>query len=332
MKKKITDEMKELLRAAGSFDFEIAKTAQRELAKALTLPLKRGVLKGDNIGGIFEEIEFEPGAATEFPLDFVAPGTEKDYSAFAIPNTGRIPERSVEGDYLMVPTFSVGAAIDWPLKYARQARWDVVGRALQVLEAMFVRKSNDDGWRTILAAAVFRNIVIHDASAVSGLFTKRLISLLRTQMRRASGGNRTSLSRGRVTDVYMSPEGIEDIRSWDATQVDEMTRREIFLADDENGVSKVFNVFLHDVDEFGVGQEYQHYFTNLLGGTMPGDKQEILVALDRENNDSFVNPVRQKLEIYEDMMFHRQQRAGMYGWAEHGYGVLDNRRVLLGAF
>ena len=34
----------------------------------------------------------------------------------------------------------------------------------------------------------------------------------------------------------------------------------------------------------------------------------------------------------EDPTLHRQQRAGYYGFAEIGFGVLDNRRVILGSF
>jgi hypothetical protein len=328
-----TPEMNALLRRSGSNDYDVARAAQRELAKALTTPLKQGVLKGNIIGGIYQPIKFAAGTSTEFPLDFLAPGTEKDFVAFTIPNTGRIPERHIEGDYVMVPTYDVGASIDWHLKYARDARWDIVGRAMQVLEAMFVRKANDDGWHTIVAAGVNRNLVAYDDAATAGLFTKRLIALMKTIMRRNAGGNSTSLNRGKLTDLYLSPEAIEDIRSWDLSQIDEVTRREIFLAggdDTTPAVSSIFGVTLHDIDELGVGQDYQKYYLNVLGGTLSSDKQEIVVGLDLANQDSFVMPVRAEVEVFEDPTFHRQRRAGMYGWGEHGFSVLDSRRVLIG--
>jgi hypothetical protein len=49
-------------------------------------------------------------------------------------------------------------------------------------------------------------------------------------------------------------------------------------------------------------------------------------------NDSFVMPVRAGLQVFEDDTLHRQRRAGFYGWAEQGFAVLDNRRVLIGSF
>lgn len=330
--KKPTAEMNALLRRAGSNDYDVARAAQRELAKALTLPLKQGVLKGDIIAGIFEPINFEPGASIEFPLDFLSPGSEKDFIAYTIPNTGRIPEKHVEGDYVMVPTYDVGASIDWALKYSRDARWDVVGRAMQVLEAMFVRKANDDGWHTLVAAGVGRNLVTYDDASTAGLFTKRLVALMKTVMRRNAGGNSTSLNRGHLTDLYLSPESIEDIRSWDLTQVDDVTRREIFMATGEPGsLTRIFGVTLHDIDELGVSQDYELYFENTLAGTLPSDKKEIVVGLDLKNRDSFVMPIRAEVEVFEDPTFHRQRRAGVYGFGEHGFSSLDSRRVLLGA-
>ena len=155
-----TPELTDLLVRSGSQDKNVALAATREFAKALELPLRQGILSGDILNGIFEPIQLAPGATPEFQLDFLAPGTEKDFVAYTLPNHGLIPERHVEGDYVMVPTYDIGSSIDYLLKYARDARWDVVGRAMEVLEQSFVKKMNDDGWHTILAAGVDRNIVV----------------------------------------------------------------------------------------------------------------------------------------------------------------------------
>ena len=328
-----TPEMNELLRQAGSLVREESLSATAELAKALELPLRKGVLSGDILDGIFEPIRLAPGASTEFPLDFIAPGTEKEFVAYTIPNHGRIPERHVEGDYVMVPTYTVASSIDYLLRYAREARWDVVGRAMQVLEAGFVKKMNDDGWHTLLAAGVDRNVMVYDADAAVGQFTKRLISLMKTVMRRNAGGNSGSLNRGSLTDLYLSPEALEDIRNWGIDQVDEVTRREIYQAgDDGAAITRIFGVNLHDIDELGASQEYQNFYTDQLSGTFTGSDVELVVGLDQSSNDSFIMPVKQDVQIFEDDALHRQQRAGFYGWAEIGFAVLDNRRILLGGF
>jgi hypothetical protein len=325
-----TPELTDLLVRSGSVNKEEAMAANHEFAKALELPLRKGVLNGDILDDIFEPIQLAQSATPEFPLDFVAPGTEKDFVAYTIPNHGYIPQRHVEGDYVMVPTYDIGASIDYLLKYARDARWDVVGRAMEVLEAQFVKKMNDDGWHTLLAAGVDRNIIVYDNDATQGQFTKRLVSLMKTVMRRNGGGNSASQNRGMLTDLYISPEAMEDIRNWGLDQVDEITRREIYVAGDGT-LNRVFGINLHDRDELGVGQQYQTFYTNTLTGALPSGKEEVVVGLDLRRRDSFIMPVRQEVQIFEDDTLHRQKRAGFYGWAEQGFAVLDNRRVLLGS-
>ena len=327
------DHFIELIKRSGSVDKNEALVAQHELAVALETPLRKGVLVGDVLDGIFEKINMEPGTAAEFPLDLLAPGTENEHVAYTNPGHGRIPERAVEGDYVMVPTYSVASSIDYLLRYAREARWDVVGRAMQVLEAGFVKKMNDAGWHTLLAAGVDRNILVYDADAAQGQFTKRLVSLMKTVMRRNGGGNSGSLNRGRLTDIYLSPEALEDIRNWGIDQVDEVTRREIYQAgDDGAAITRVFGVNLHDMDEIGEGQEYQRFFTDQLLGGLASSDSELVVGLDLSANDSFIMPIKQDVQIFEDDALHRHQRAGFYGWAEIGFAVLDNRRILLGSF
>jgi hypothetical protein len=123
---------------------------------------------------------------------------------------------------------------------------------------------------------------------------------------------------------------MEDIRNWGIDQVDEVTRREIYTAADGT-LNRVFGINLHDLDELGEGQEYQLFYSNTLSGSLPGSKLETVVGLDLRKRDSFIMPVRQEVQIFEDDTLHRQKRAGFYGWAEQGFAVLDNRRVLLGA-
>lgn len=326
-----TPELTDLLIKSGSQHRETSLAANSEFAKALEQPLRQGILNGDILDGIFEPITLAQSATPEFPLDFLAPGTEKDFVAYTIPNHGYIPERHVEGDYVMVPTFDIGASIDYLLKYARDARWDVVGRAMEVLEASFVKKMNDDGWHTLLAAGVDRNIVVYDSDSAAGQFTKRLVSLMKTVMRRNGGGNSASNNRGMLTDLYVSPEAMEDIRNWGVDQVDEVTRREIYTAAD-GSINRVFGINLHDLDELGDGQEYQLFYSNTLSASMPtGHATEIVVGLDLRKRDSFIMPIREQVQIFEDDSLHRQKRAGFYGWAEQGFAVLDNRRVLLGS-
>jgi hypothetical protein len=322
-------EMIELLKLSGSDDERIAYEAQRKFAMALTLPLRKGVMNGNNFAGIFEEIPITDGTmgTVEYPLDILAPGTEKDFVAYTIPNAGRLPERTVESDYVRVPTYEIGNTIDWLLKYAKNARWDIVSRCLNILRSGFTVKLNNDAWHTLVMAAVDRNIVVYDGDAAAGQFTKRLVSLGKIMMRRNGGGNSTSMDRGQLTDLYLSPEGLEDIRNWNVDQVDDATRREIYLAPDD-GITNIYNVRLHALDELGVGQPYQNYFSTTLSGSLASGDVELAIGLDLGKNDSFVMPVDEALKIYPDPQLHRARREGYYGWSSQGFGILDARRIL----
>lgn len=326
-----TQEMISLLRKAGDSNEHIATAAAKEIAVALEEPLREGVLSGDILFDIFERKVFMPGQSIEYALDFIAPGTEKEYVAYTIPSHGRLPEKHVEGSLVTVNTYDVGAAIDTRLKFIREARWDVVARMLSVLESMHIAKNNLDAWSILIGAAYDRNIMVFDADALQGQFTTRLVSLMKLGMARNAGGNSTSVGRqGVMTDLFLSLEAAEDMRSWGVDQVDEVTRREIFLSGDGH-LSRVFQVNLHPLYEFGVGRVYNQLFLQSFGGSLAANDVELVIGLDLKNKDSFVNPVKEELQIHEDPTLHRQRRFGLYSWTEHSWAVLDNRRVIAGS-
>jgi hypothetical protein len=333
------------LRATSSADSQIRTEAQRAMAAELQWPLRQGIFDRDNLGNVFEKQLLAPGAQANYPLDFVKPGDEDNYNAFTMPKQGRVPERHVEGDELWVPTFRIANSIDWDIRYAEEARFDVIQRAIGVYEAGFVRKINSDGWRTIIAAADGRGTVVTTGGApftgattvgasplvttpAVGQFTKELISMMRTAMVRGAGGNGNA---GRLTDMYLSMEAMEDIRAWDTDEIDEFTRREIFVSR-EYGLASIYGVVLHEMTEWGIGQEYEEFLETTLGRTHTDSRLEYCLGLDLSTMDSFVMPIRKELETYEDPALYRQGRAGIYGWMEHGFAVLDPRRVLIGEF
>jgi hypothetical protein len=203
---------------------------------------------------------------------------------------------------------------------------------MEVLEAQFTKKMNDDQWHLLISAGYDRNVVVYDADATAGFLTKRLVSLMQVFMRRHGGGNSSSAGKGVLTDIFLSPEAIEDIRNWGVDQIDEVTRREIYTAgDNAERMTRIFGVNLHELYELGEGQQYELFYESQLGAALPSGDVEILVGLDLQKNDSFIMPVREAVSIFADPMLHRQQREGFYGWTELGFAVLDSRRVLLGS-
>lgn len=331
---KVPDKLIEILIKSGHGDENIALAAQKELVtyfvQALEEPLRDGVLVGDIISDIFQEEVLAPNAVPSYELSFLAPGTEKDHVAYVIPNQGKIPQRHIEGDYVQVPTYRIASSVDWLLRYATHARWPMIQRAMEAFEVGFTKKRNDDGWHTLLMAGVDRNIVVYDTNANVGQFTKRLVSLMKLIMRRNGGGNSSSTNRRKLTDLYMSPEGQEDMRNWGIDQVDEITRREIYVAED-GSLNRVFQVNMHDIDELGAGQEYQNFFTGQLTGNLASGDVELVVGIDKTRRN-FYMPVKEQMQMFPDPSLHREQREGVYGWMELGFFLPDNRDIILGSY
>jgi hypothetical protein len=332
----------ELLRAMASRDQRKADAARKAFAAELISPLRRGIFDADNLGEIYSPQVIPYGSTASYPLDFVRPGEEDTYTAYTLAEQGRLPERRVEASEINVPTFKIGNSIDWDIKFMKEARWDVVKRALQAFEAGFVRKINSDGWRCVLAAAADRGLVVEASGTAvltggagcmttspgAGEFTKELVSRMHTAMTRGAGGNGNA---GSFTDLYLSLEAMECVRTWDASRIDEFTRRQIFVSD-EKGLAQIYGVVLHMMTELGVGQEYENFLENVLNLTLPGIAEQFVVGLDLSTDDSFVMPIKEELEVYDDEALIRFQRMGIFGWMRHGFACLDNRRVLLGAF
>lgn len=321
----VTPEQRKLLRATASANMAESLEHRAALAAILEGAWKAGVLEPDTLDGIFDKITLEAGSDAKFPLDLYAPAIQGRYIGFVVPREGAIPDRIVEGDEIYVPTYKVANSISWSLDYARDARWDIIARALNVFANGFTQKLNDDGWHVVLKAAV-ANTVVTDSAASSGVFTKKLFTDLLVGIKRLTGG-RNSV----VTDIFLSPEALGDIRNFTSTNVDDLTLRNLLV---QPGLEcpQMFGVKLHELQELGSKQEYQTYLTGTLSASLGGSgDNEFCVALDLKNRDSFVMPIREEMKMFDDPNLHRSARAGVYGWMEVGFAALDTRRALLGS-
>jgi len=139
---------------------------------------------------------------------------------------------------------------------------------------------------------------------------------------------------------------------WTETDIDPVTRREIFQA---AGMGSIWNVQLHvfpclggpgkfningSTSSYGIflgdgADDYGDYHLdnpNVCDAngqvTTAGETQ--IWGFDMTANDSLVMPVRQEFQIFEDPTLHRRQKQGFYGWEEVGFAALDSRMLGLG--
>ena len=330
------EEVNGALRATASAEPALRSKAITQFLSAISLPIREGVMDGDNTAGIFNTEVLPPGVSAEYPIDFVTPGTEGEFRAFTNPGKGRVPGLVVSGDKLTLADIGNTLRVEWDINYARNARWGIIQRITEVFMAGFVKKRNDDCWHTILAMLADRGVTVYDIAANQGQFSKQLFTLTKCSMARNSGGNSSSLKKGRLTDIYLSCEGIGEVLNWNLDQVPDSVRANLYsMSGGDTTVVDILGVRLHEMYELGEDQEYQSYYINRLGGDLvPSggghghNDVELAVALDLVNRDSFVMAYTQALEIFDDPTLHAQQKGGFYGWERYAIGCLDSRRGL----
>lgn len=322
--------IKESLAACVSNDHAVALKARETLAAAITEPIRTAVMDGDTYSAVFKKVNLDGGSEIKFPVDFFRNENIDEYVAYVMPNQGNPAHRVIEGDYVTIPTYTIGNGIDIPWRFIRDSSFPVLEKAMNVIEVGHLKKKNDDAWATVIAAGIERNIVVNDSNASAGQFTPRLVSAMRIVMQRNGGGNSTSVNRGKLSHLFVSPEGFGDIRAWDSTILDPFTRREVFMAGDM-ALKDIYGTTMVSLDELGEGQAYQQLYTSL-GGTMAGSDLEIVIGIDKRDDYSFVEVTRSPLSIYPDPTQHRNQYVSFYSLEECGYGQLDVSKVLIGSF
>jgi hypothetical protein len=260
------------------------------------------------------------------------------------------------GEDVYVPTFSINASADWKIQYARESRVDIAERAARKIAASVAEYEEECGWKVIVPAGTTnftstgllpsRSAPIYEvASGLSGagFLSKELINKMIVGMRRT---DRT------LTDLYVSPEDAADIREWTDTDIDPVTRREIFQA---AGMGSIWNVQLHEIKHLGAvgkfninastasygvflasagGAFHDYTLTNAnitdANGEVTTAGETQIWGFDRTVNDSLVMPVKQEWQTFEDPTLLRHQKQGVFGWEEIGFACLDARMECMG--
>lgn len=355
MDDKLLAELKNRFRETANLDSPNNDTVRREFAAAIRVPILQEVRMQSVMRGIFAEENLEPGAQASYPVadDFEVP-------VWVLPRLGAHAHNFIEGvgEEVYVPTFSINFSEEWLLRYARESRVDIPVRAAKNAARAVAEYEEESGWRVLFPAATsaFAGqglltarpapiVEIAAAATGAGYLSKELINKMILEMRR---NGRT------LTDLFISPEDAADIREWTATDVSEDIRTQIFRA---AGMDAGFwGVRFHIIDHLGARGKFNINDSTAEHGPFRADGSDnfndyhldnpnivdangIVATLgetqvwgfDMTTNDSFVMPIKNPMTVYpagNELLRH--QKDGFFGWEEIGFGVLDNRSLVMG--
>ena len=346
-------EMQKLFRATADINTREGLASNREFAQALTTPILQAIERESIMRELFAVERLGPGAQASYPVaeDFEIP-------VWVLPGLGYVAQNFIEGigEEVYVPTFTIDASGDWKLTYARDSRVDIAARAAEKAAKAISDYEEECGWRVILPAATSNFFgkgllgsrpapiyEINPASTGAGYLSKELINKMIVGFKRIG---RT------LTDLYVAPEDAADIREWTDTDIDPVTRREIFQA---AGMGSIWNVTLHEIQHLGAtglyningnssaygkfiadgSEQYNNYTLDnpnvtAADGTVSTLGETQVIGFDLSVNDSLVMPIRKDYEAYDDPTLLRRQKAGFFGWEEIGFACLDPRMLGIG--
>jgi len=346
-------EMMELFKATAEVNTPEGMAAYRAFAAALTTPILQKLELDSIMRQLFTVERLGPGAQAVYPVaeDFEIP-------VWVLPGLGYVAQNFIEGigEEVYIPTFSIAASADWKITYARDSRIDIAQRSANRAAKDLANYEEECGWRVIMPAATSafsgkgllgsRPAPIYEISPSAqgaGYLSKELINKMIVGFKRIG---RT------LTDLYVSPEDAADIREWTDTDIDPVTRREIFQA---SGMGSIWNVSLHEIQHLGAtglyningyGSSYGKFSADVSGqyngytidnanitaadGTVATLGETQIMGFDLSVNDSLVMPIRKEYEAHDDPTLLRVQKQGFFGWAELGFACLDSRMLGMG--
>lgn len=343
----------ELFKATASTDESERITRYKEFCAAIKTPILQEVKDRSVVRELFSVDPIPPGAQAVYPVadDFELP-------VWVLPGLGYVAQNFIEGvgEDVIVPVFRIATSGNWKIDYAKEGRIDIAARAAAKAAQAIAEYEEESGWRVIAPAATTnfaatgllkaRNAAIYEVPAASqgaGYLSKELVNRMITGMKR---NGRT------LTDLWVSPEDMSDIREWTETDIDPVTRREIFQA---SGMGSIWGVRMHELSQLGAtgkfningstsaygifladgANAYNDYTLdnpNVVDANMTvttvGETQ--VYGFDLTANDSLVMPVKEDLEVFDDPALHRHQQQGFYCWERLGFAALDSRMMSLG--
>jgi hypothetical protein len=282
-----------------------------KITPAEKIELFRATAESEEARGAFAEswaevidvvLPVETSVRSIFQVETLAPGAVPVYtsdvqpiSAWYLPKFGQHPINIIEVEEVSVGTFELTSDVSYKIRDAKHGRIDIANRSLYRLADAMALMEETCGWDVLKAAVTTGNTV---TGATSGGFTKALVDSAFEVME----GRRDHV----VTDIYVSPAAMADIRGWTTTTIDPITQREIFV---NAGMTSIYGAQIHVV-----------YFL---------EDTEMYCLDTRSVPDPLgFMPIRDELKTFDDPTAIKNFRVGVIAYEEIGFVVMDGNRII----
>lgn len=380
-----TDDQVALVRAMGSNDRNLAYEAQAAVTTILGPIVNEVINNAVTIASLFTNLPFSEDDNPSIPLDLYHDITDEDYiRVYSQSVAGGLPTNQMFPSHneLKFTTYTLDSAISFDRKYARKARMDVVGKSFVRLAQEVLLKREKTAFNTLATALILASTKVGGSAGgaaaagnhIIATNTENVLTLhdfnrLVTRSKRIntsfSSGTPVSGSRVGITDLMVSPEMIQEIRSMayqpvntrtvdgttgtpagssTAMPAHESLRESLFSS---AGIPQFYGISIMEVLELGVNQRFNTIFaaidaansTPAPGGGGSGNftqaDDEILIGVDR-GRSALLRPVvveeGQETEmtlLVDDQFVSRANKVGWYGRLQEGH-IVTNDRVLTG--
>ena len=361
LKLKNTPEQVELIKAMGSRDAAVANEASQAFAAFVGPVVKEVLMQAGSASLIYSDMEYDEDDSPSLPLDLFHDEEQNYVTVWSQSVAGGLPTSEVSGmNELKITTYRLDSAVSFLKRYTRRGRLDVVSKALERMSNEVLIKQERNAWAVVLKALAEAST--NSLSHVVGGTTESVIvpddiNRLMTRIKRINtsyaNGTPAGLSAKGITDMFVSPEIMQQIRAFAYNPVASGTLTDIPLTDNvrdkiwnSGGMAEIYGVTLHELLELGAAKKYNTLFkamidaarTTVIGGgntgTFADAADEILVGVDL-SRDAFVRPVARQAEsggtfsvLPDDQFVARQEKQGFYGFLEEGRVCVDSRAVV----
>lgn len=362
---KKTEDQIALIKAMASRDPQVAYEARAAVADLVGPVISQVINNAPTITNLYQTLVFGEDENPSIQLDAFHDISDEQYlrvTSQSAPGGLATNELFPAHDELKFKTYSLDSAFALDEKYARRCRLDIVSAAFSRMAQEFLLKQEKTAVNELIYAALSADTNYGSGSAAGNHFTtatnasqftlddfNKLITRSKRLWSSFSGGTPTSGIKVGVTDLIMSPEIVQEIRSMAYQPVntravpntDESTavpapdsmREQLMNA---GGLPTLFGIGIIEILEMGINQRYNKIFnainTDLSSAVSFTQANDEFVLGIMANAPGLWRPaireegVSTEVSLRPDDQFTgRSRKMGFWGNIEEGRTITDSR-------